>query len=92
MPTLVFTLTASTERKHMFDDSCLSNEEQELRDQKFLEGLVTVRRDDATLHAAVVSDWEAKYPLETIAERNACDVPRVRFELNVEAQMRAWHG
>ena len=92
----------------MFNDSCLSQDEMELRDANFLEGrfdnadiepenvdppeMVTVRRDDATLHAAVVADWEAKYPLATIAERNACDVARVRFELDVEAQMRAWHG
>ena len=70
----------------------IDREEQQLRDSKFLAGQFLVRRNDSELHDQIVKDHAAGYSLEVIADINATDVNRVTFELNVEAQMRAWHG
>ena len=69
----------------------ISHEEQQLRDSKFLAGQFA-KQNDSELHDQIVKDHAAGYSLEVIADINAINVNRVTFELNVEAQMRAWHG
>ena len=64
----------------------IDREEQQLRDSKFLAGQFPKPVDH---HNEVVQGW---HTVEEIAAELEIPIQEVEFELNVEAQMRAWHG
>ena len=67
----------------------ISHEEQQLRDSKFLTGQFP---KPVNHHNEVVQGWEDGHTAEEIAAELKIPIKEVEFELNVEAQMRGWHG